>query len=426
MITSKQDTSPIPEAAARPRPLWRNRNYLLLWSGQAISSVGNSASQLALPLLILAITHSPAQAGFAGALRSLAYLLLGLPAGALIDRWDRKRTMILCDAGRALALGSIPLAAALGHLTIAQIYLVSITEGALFVFFSLAESAALPHVVAKEQLPTATAQNEVTSNVVTLVGPSLGGLLFGLGRVFPFLADAISYSASVLSLCWIRLPFQGERASPERSQRLTRPSLRSEMLAGLGWLWREPVVRSLALLHSGLIFSYSGITLLVLVIAERQHAAPFAIGLMFGIGGLGGILGALLGAQAHKRLRVGQILVGAFWLFALLWPLFAVAPSLLALGAILAAFWIVDEVYDVAQLSYWLALIPDALRGRVNGAYRIVIYSCLALSKALTGLLLQQFGVLATILVFAVALVALALAATFNRALRSARPLADL
>jgi predicted MFS family arabinose efflux permease len=336
MITSKRDMLE-KQAVSRPKPLWRNRDYLLLWSGQAISSVGNSASQLALPLLILGLTGSPAQAGFAGALRSLAYLLLGLPAGALIDRWDRKRTMMLCDAGRALALGSIPLAAALGHLTIAQLYLVSITEGALFVFFSLAESAALPHVVAKEQLPT-----------------------------------------------WIRLPFQ-----EERTQRLARPSLRTEMWAGLGWLWREPVVRSLALLHCGLIFAYSGITLLVLVIAERQHVAPFAIGLMFGIGGLGGILGALLGGQAHKRLRVGQILVGAFWLFALLWPLFAVAPSLLALGAILAAFWLVDEVYDVAQLSYWLALIPDALRGRVNGGYRIEVYSCLALSKALTGLLLQ-------------------------------------
>jgi predicted MFS family arabinose efflux permease len=420
MITSKRDMLE-KQAVSRPKPLWRNRDYLLLWSGQAISSVGNSASQLALPLLILGLTGSPAQAGFAGALRSLAYLLLGLPAGALIDRWDRKRTMMLCDAGRALALGSIPLAAALGHLTIAQLYLVSITEGALFVFFSLAESAALLHVVAKEQLPTATAQNEVTGNVVTLLGPSLGGLLFGLGRAFPFLADAVSYFVSVLSLSWIRLPFQ-----EERTQRLARPSLRTEMWAGLGWLWREPVVRSLALLHCGLIFSYSGITLLVLVIAERQHVASFAIGLMFGIGGLGGILGALLGGQAHKRLRVGQILVGAFWLFALLWPLFAVAPSLLALGAILAAFWLVDEVYDVAQLSYWLALIPDALRGRVNGGYRIEVYSCLALSKALTGLLLQQFGVLATILVFAVALVALALAATLNRSLRAARPIADL
>src|SRR5215469_6013045 len=217
MTTSEKKREEVQEAAARPTPLWRNRDYLLLWSGQAISSVGSSASELALPLLVLSITHSPAQAGFAGALRSLAYLLLGLPAGALIDRWDRKRTMILCDGGRALALGSIPLALALHQLTMLQIYLVSLIEGTLFVFFGLAESAALPRVVAKTQLPAATAQNEATEGVVTLIGPSLGGTLFGLGRALPFLVDAISYAASVLSLLWIRLPFQEERTSQERT-----------------------------------------------------------------------------------------------------------------------------------------------------------------------------------------------------------------
>jgi MFS family permease len=418
MATNKK-VMPEMQAASRPTPLWRNRDYLLLWSGQAVSSVGSSASELALPLLVLSLTHSPAQAGFAGALRSLAYLLLGLPAGALIDRWDRKRTMILCDTGRALALGSIPLALALGHLTMAQLYLVSLIEGSLFVFFSLAESAALPRVVAKTQLPAATAQNEVTSGVVTLIGPSLGGALFGVRRMLPFLVDAISYAASVVSLAWIRLAFQEER-SPQAT------SLRAEIREGLVWLWREPVIRSLALLHGGLVCAGSGMTLLLVVIAQRQHAAPFAIGLMFGIGGLGGMLGALLGGQAHKRLRLGQIMVGAFWLFALLWPLYAVAPSLLALGAILAAFWLVDEVYDVAQLSYRLALIPDALRGRVNGALRLIFFGCEPLGIALTGLLLQQAGVVATILCFGVVYVLLAVGVTLNRALREARPLADL
>ena len=419
MTTSKNDTAEIQEATARPTPLWRNRDYLLLWGGQAISSIGGSASTLAFPLLVLSVTHSPAQAGFAGALRSLAYLLLGLPAGALIDRWDRKRVMLLCDIGRALALGSIPLAMALNHLTMAQIYLVSLIEGTLFVFFGLAESAALPRVVAKEQLPAATAQGEVTDGVVTFFGPSLGGTLFGLGSALPFLADAISYAASVLSLFWIRLPFQEERTRPAKS-------LRAEMWEGLVWLWRQPVLRAFAILHSWMIFSYEGMLLLALVIAERQHAAPFAIGLMFGLSNLGGILGALLGSQAHKHLRLGQIVVGAFWLFALLWLLYAIAPSLLALGAILAAFWVVDEVYDVAQLSYRLALIPDALRGRVNGAFRLMFFTCETLSLSLTGLLLQQFGVLATVLCFEVSLVLLALAATLNRALRAARPLADL
>src|SRR5262252_8078438 len=132
VATINKKAPPELPAVTHPTPLWRNRAYLLLWSGQAVSSVGSSASQLAFPLLILALTQSPAQAGFAGALRALAYLLLGLPAGALIDRWDRKRTMILCDIGRALALGSIPLALALHHLTMAQLYLVSLIEGTLF------------------------------------------------------------------------------------------------------------------------------------------------------------------------------------------------------------------------------------------------------------------------------------------------------
>src|SRR5262249_5337982 len=231
--------------------------------------------------------------------------------------------------------------------------------------------------------------------------------------------DAISYAASMLSFAWIRLPFQEER--PPQTL-----SLRAEMREGLLWLWREPVVRSLALLHGGLVFCVSGMSLLLLVIAQGQHAAPFAIGLMLSLGGLGSMLGALLGAQVQKHLRLGQTMVGSFWLFAVLWPLYALAPSWLALGAILAAFWIVDAIYDVAQISYRLALIPDALRGRVNGAFRILIFSCEALGIALTGLLLQQRGALATILCFGVALILLAVAVTRNRALRAARPIAEL
>ena len=142
----------------RPVSLWRNRDYMLLWSGQMVSAVGTRVSMLAFPLFVLAITHSPAQAGLIGALRGLPYALFILPAGALIDRWNRKLVMILCDIGRALALGSIPVALFLGHLTIVQLYIVSLVEGTLFTFFGLAETACLPQVVSKEQLPTAAAQ----------------------------------------------------------------------------------------------------------------------------------------------------------------------------------------------------------------------------------------------------------------------------
>src|SRR5712692_2338770 len=164
------------EASSQRRlSLWRNRDYLLLWGGQMVSMTGTGISQLAFPLLVLFLTGSPAQAGFPGALRSLPYLLLSLPAGALVDRWNRKKMMISCDIGRALTLVSIPFAFAIGHLTVFQLYVTSLLEGMFFVFFNLAETASLRHVVDKEQLATAAAQNEATYNFTFLVSPLLGG-----------------------------------------------------------------------------------------------------------------------------------------------------------------------------------------------------------------------------------------------------------
>src|SRR5438270_8067161 len=122
---AKNDDAPnTPTVAIRPVSLWHNRDFLLLWGGQMMSAVGSQVSLIAFPWLILAVTSSPAQAGLIAAIRTLPYILFGLPAGALIDRWNRKQVMILCDTGRALALASIPLAFALGVLTALQLYLV--------------------------------------------------------------------------------------------------------------------------------------------------------------------------------------------------------------------------------------------------------------------------------------------------------------
>jgi MFS family permease len=153
---------------------------MLLWSGQVVSSMGTQVSQLAFPLLILFLTHSPALAGLLGALRALPYLIFSLPAGALIDRWDRKRVMMLCDSGRGICMASIPAAYIIGRLTIVQLFLVSLVEGTLFVFFNIAEVACLPRVVTKEQLPAANAQNLATDGITALAGPPLGGALYGM------------------------------------------------------------------------------------------------------------------------------------------------------------------------------------------------------------------------------------------------------
>jgi MFS family permease len=159
--SSRSSELSLPSTATEVRhltPLWRNHDFLLLWSGQLLSSVGSEVSLLAFPLLVLAMTHSAVLVGLIGALRSLPFALLCRPAGALIDRWDRKRVMLICDTGRALALSSIPVALWLGRLGLLQLCLVALVEGTLMTFFDVAEIACLPHVVPKEQIPAASAR----------------------------------------------------------------------------------------------------------------------------------------------------------------------------------------------------------------------------------------------------------------------------
>jgi MFS family permease len=405
-------------STSRPVSLWRNRNYMLLWSGQIVSSVGTRVSMLAFPLLVLAMTHSPAQAGIIGGLRGLPYALFILPAGVLIDRWNRKRVMILCDTGRALALGSIPVALLLGHLTIVQLYIVSLVEGTLFTFFSLAETACLPHVVAKQQLSAAAAQNMIVDSTSGLIGPSLGGLLYSVGRAIPFLTDAITYGASVLSLFFIKAKFQEERD-------VTPMRLWTEIGEGLSWLWHQPLIRFIALLTGGMILPVAGYSLILILLAQGQHASSFTIGLIFASGGIGSILGALIVAPLQKRFSFGQMMIGSTWVWALTWLLFAIAPNPLMLGAATALSFIIVPIYMSVQFGYRLALIPDHLQGRVNSVFRLIAFGSEPIGMALTGILVQVIGPVPTVLVLFVPQFILSIAATFNKHLRNARPIEE-
>ncbi len=417
-VTSIEEVKPT-GFARRPVPLWRNRDYVLLWSGQMVSSIGTQVSMLAFPLLVLAITHSPAQAGLVAALRGLPYVLFVLPAGALIDRWNRKRVMILCDAGRALALGSIPIALLLGHLTIEQLYIVSLVEGTLFTFFNLAETACLPQVVAKEQLPTAAAQGMVIDSVSWLVGPSLGGALYGIGRAIPFLTDAISYGASVLSLFFIKAKFQEERD-------LTPLHLWADIKQGLSWLWHQPLLRFIAVLTGGITMPVIGYSLILIVLAQGQHASNFTIGLIFACGGVGSILGSLFVAPLVKRFSFSQLMIGSTWIWAFTWLLFAIAPNPMVLGLVTVLSFIIVPIYTSVQLGYRLAVIPDHLQGRINSVFRLIAFGGEPIGLAVTGILIQAIGPVPTVLVLFVPQFILSIAATFNKHLRNAKPIEEL
>jgi MFS family permease len=373
--------------------------------------VGTQVSQLAYPLLMLALTKSPAQAGFISASRTLPYLLLGLPAGALVDRWNRKRLMIVCDAGRALALGSIPLTLALGRLTLAQLYIVALVEGVLNVFYNLAETAALTRIVTRDQIPAATTLNEVTLSTGSMLGPALGGLIFAIGQGFAFLADAISYAVSVVSVWFIRAELSASQAAG--THRLV-----DDIRAGVVWLWRHPLLRLLALITGGTVMIESGYMLVVIILAERMGASSAVTGLVLGAGGVGSVVGAALSGPAMRRLTFGQIAMGVHWIWALLLPLYALAPNPLALAAITAAAYGITPIFFVAQYSYRLSNIPDELQGRVNGVFRLLLFGGQPLGLALAGLLSQVIGPVRTVLVFAALLALLALAITLSRELR--------
>ncbi|HXZ04318.1 MAG TPA: MFS transporter [Ktedonobacteraceae bacterium] len=407
------------EAISRSVPLWRNRDYVLLWGGQMISALGSRVSLLAFPLFVLALTHSPAQAGLIGAMRGLPFALLILPAGALVDRWNRKRVMISCDIGRALALGSIPLALILGRLTIAQIYVVSLVEGTLFTFFSLAHIACLPHVVSKEQLPSAVAQESIIDSVTELIGPSFGGVLYSIGRAVPFLTDAISYGASVVSLLFIQAKFQEER-DPAPLQ------VWADIKEGLSWLWQQPLIRFLALLTGGMMAPVVGYSLILIVIAQSQHASAFTIGVIFACGGVGSIVGAFLVTPLQKRLSFGQIMIASTWIWALTWLLFAVAPNPLILGVATAVSFIIVPIFLPVQFGYRLALIPDHLQGRVNSVFRLIAFGSEPIGLAVTGILLQAFGPITTVLILFVPQFILSIAATLNKDLRIAKSIEEL
>src|SRR5262249_17177757 len=161
---------------------------------------------------------------------------------------------------------------------------------------------------------------------------------------------------------FIRTRFQGDRDQ-------TSQSLRVEIAEGLVWLWREPLIRSMAFLSGGLNFVGSGLILLVIVLAKQQHAPDYVIGLIVTVGGIGGIACAMLGPSAQWLVAFGCVIITVLWIDALFLPLLAIAPSPLLLGAILAVIFLFGPIYDTTQFSYRMALIPDELQGRVNSVF---------------------------------------------------------
>ncbi len=394
------------------RGVWRNPDFLLLISGQVVSYVGDQVQNLALPLLVLVVSGSTAQAGLVLGLHTVSFLLFGLVAGVLVDRWDRRTTMIWCEVGRGLLTVSIPAALWLGRLTLVQIYVVTVLTGILLTLFQTANTAAMPNVVGEEQLPRALGYTQSAFGTVRIFGASLAGALYGIGRTVPFAVNAASFVVSAATLRLMRVRFQERREGPPA--RMT-----NEIREGLVWLWRRPALRFLTGVQAADNLRYGAGFLVIVVLAKRVGATPPWIGVIFSGAAVGAIAGALVAARVSERFPPGRIAAAMLWVEAAVFPLYAFAPGPLSLSVVAAAESVIGPVFSLAMTTYRLSATPDELRGRVISATSTLTVGALSLGTIFGGMLLASVGPRTMVLISSLWLLFLAVLTTAYRGVRS-------
>lgn len=399
-------------------PLRRNRDFVLLQFGQGLSVLGSTSTFVAYPLLVLSLTHSPAKAGAVGFANALPYALFALLAGVVADRVDRKRLMIAMDLVRAAAMVSIVAALAAGVLTFWQVAAAAFIEGSAFVFFNIAEVGALRSVVPARQLPAAAAAEQSRYAAVTLAGPGVGGALFGLGRSLPFLADAVSYAASILTLTWMRTPFQ-ETREPDPAP------LRTQMREGIAWLWAHAYLRTSALIFAGGNFVFSGIYLVFVVLAKRAGLSSAAIGGLIAVFGAASLVGSLAAPRVAKLLSIRAIMLGNEWLSVAI-ILCALAPGPYVLLACTLPIAFFSPSLNSVVIGYRTAITPDHLVGRVSSVARNLAQLAAPLGPLVAGLLLGAYTPRVTMLVLGGMALALAVWTSASPSIRNAPSLSEL
>jgi MFS family permease len=393
-------------------PLGRNRGFRLLWIGQILSDTGSEVGFLAYPLLILALTGSPVLAGAVGTARSVALFVLRLPAGALADRLDRRLTMIVSDVLRALLLALLGLLVLLHAASWPVVGVVSLLDGAANAIFDPAAMAALPAIVPDGQLEQAWAATEARQYAASLAGPALGGLLFGLARAVPFLADAVSYAASFGTVSRIRGRFRPVRAERKR--------LWAEVVDGLRLVWQVPLLRAVVVQSPLINFGFNGVIFTV-ILALRQHGTRSAvIGLVLAGVAAGGVAGAVVASRLRRRLRLSALIVVVTFGAALFFAAAALlVPSPLVALPVAASF-LLTPAANAALFAQMLRRTPEHMRGRVNNTVIMVSSGLASLAPLLAGLLVQHVSAHWAVGCFAVVMVAAALLSVLLPGIRNA------
>lgn len=390
--------------------LWRDRAFVTFWTGRAVSLAGTAITAVVLPVLVYRLTGSALATSLLATFEVIPYFVFGLVAGALADRTDRRRLMIGCDLLNMLMLGSIPVAQALGVLSLAQLFAVALLSASAFVWFDAANFGALPTLVGRERIVAANAAVFSMSTIVQIVGPAIAGVLMasiGPARAVSF--DAASYLLSAVSLALIpralNHALKPELGTPVPVLRRTAHDIGE----GIRFIWRHRLVRALTLLGFGNSLTGGAVIGLLVVYAVQVLRLPTTdarIGLLFTAGALGSLPPSLLLPRLTARIAAGWITLAAMAAdLALLLALAAVSafPLALALYGLWEAFYSLTTMNGIALRQI---ATPEHLQGRVNATARMIAWGGQPFGAAIGGALAQVMGVRWAFLLMAVGVAA--------------------
>lgn len=358
----RDDVTATPSPATAPVvPLRRNRDFQLLWSGRAVAGLGQEIAGIAYPLLMLALTGSAGYAGLLATGQIAAQVLTILPAGLLADRVNRRTIMIVCDLARAAILGTVALAVWQGWATIPLIIGSAIASAMFHGIFNPASTAALKQLVPAAQMTTAQSQNEARMRATGLIGPPIGGWLFGIARSIPFLFDAVTYLLAAVALLFIRKPLQAPREKPAVKESPWRGAT-----AGIRYLFAKPMLRSLLLWSMGINLALGGFFLVLIATWRDRGASESTIGLLAAIGTAGGLLGAMLAPFIIKRMRPTHLVMGLAWALPVMFVSMGLLPGVYPLAVVSALVGFFLPALNAVGWSYIASGTPDELQGRVG------------------------------------------------------------
>jgi MFS family permease len=377
--------------------LWHQPEFLKLWAGTSVSTLGSQITVLALPLTaVLLFGAGPAETGVLTAAGVAPTLLFGLPAGAWIDRLPRRHVRVAADLASALVIVSVPLAAMFGVLQLGQLYLAAFLAGTCAVATRISVLAMLPSLVGRDNLLEANTKTMVSFSVAQIAGPSLAGILVqAFSAPLALVADAASFVISAISVWWVRLD---EPRSTLRGQ-----SLRRDVVEGVRWLSREPILFRLTLSIGLANLAWYGVQAVIVVYATRDlGVSPAVLGLALGTIGPASLLGALVAGSTARRLGLGPTLVLSLSGEAFSRVVLVAAGGTPEIAALCIAvsqgiFGFIAPLWDVNANSLRQSATPERLLGRVTAASMFIGTGMAPIGALLAGWIGETAGMRAAL-----------------------------